>query len=57
LVRDGRLIAALCVSHRSARAWSPEEVELIKDTAGRTWEAIERARAEGLVREANTRKD
>ncbi len=57
LVRDGRLIAALCVSHLSPRAWSPEEVELIRDTAERTWEAIQRARAEEQLREANTRKD
>ena len=53
LVRDGRLIAALCVSHLSPRAWSPEEVELIRDTAERTWEAIRRARAEEQLREAN----
>ena len=57
LIRDGRLVAALCVSDVSPRAWTPEEVELIKETAERTWEAIERARAEELLREASVRKD
>ena len=57
LIRDGRLVAALCVSSVSPRAWTPEEVELIKDTAERTREAIERARAEEQLREANARKD
>ncbi|HMF59939.1 MAG TPA: ATP-binding protein [Vicinamibacterales bacterium] len=57
LIRDGRLVAALCVNDLSPRAWTPEEVELVKETAERTWEAIERARAEAQLREASTRKD
>jgi signal transduction histidine kinase/ActR/RegA family two-component response regulator len=57
LIRAGRLVAALCVSDVSPRAWTPEEVELIKETAERTWEAVERARAEEQLREAAVRKD
>ena len=57
LLRDGQLVAALCVSDLSPRAWSPEEVELIKETAERSWDAIDRARAEEQLREANARKD
>jgi len=57
LIRDGRLVAALCVSELSPRAWAPEEVELIKETAERTWEATERARAAAQLREASARKD
>ena len=57
LNRDGRLVAALCVSDLSPRAWTSEEVELVKETAERTWEAIERARAEERLREASARKD
>ena len=57
LIRDGRLIAALCVADFSPRAWTPEEVELVRETAERTWEAIERARAEVQLREADARKD
>ena len=57
LFRDGRLVAALCVNDLSPRAWTPEEVELVKETAQRTWEAIERARAEEQLRDADARKD
>jgi len=57
LIRGGRLVAALCVNDLSPRAWTPEEVELVRDTAERTWEAIERARAEEHLRDANARKD
>ena len=57
LVRDGRLVAALFVSDLSPRVWTPEEVELVKETAERTREAIERTRAEEQLREANARKD
>ena len=57
LIRDGRLVAALSVSDLSPRAWTPQEVELIKETARRTWDAIERARAEEQLRDANARKD
>ena len=57
LIRDGRLVAALSVSDLSPRAWTPQEVELIKETAKRTWDAIERARAEEQLRDANARKD
>ena len=57
LMREGRLVAALCVSNVSPRPWTPEEVELVKETAERTWEALERARAEEQLRDAGTRKD
>jgi signal transduction histidine kinase len=57
LIRDGRLVAVLCVSDLSPRAWTPEEVELVKETAERSWDAIERARAEEQLRQANARKD
>ena len=57
LIRDGRLIAALCVTDLAPRVWTSEEVELVKDTAERTWETIERARAEAQLRDANARKD
>ena len=57
LIRDGRLVAALCVSDVLPRVWAPEEVELVKDTAERTWEAIERARAAERLREVDARKD
>ena len=57
LIRDGRLVAALCVTDLSPRAWTTEEVELVRDTAERTRDAIERARAEQQLRDADARKD
>jgi two-component system, chemotaxis family, CheB/CheR fusion protein len=57
LIRDGRLVAALCVSTCVPRAWTPEDVGLIRDTAERTWEVIERAHAEVRLLEADARKD
>ena len=57
LMREGRLVAALLVNNLSPRDWTPDEVGLVKETAERTWEAIERARAEQQLRQANARKD
>ena len=57
LIRDGRLVAALLVTDLAARDWTPDEVELASETAERTWEAIERARAKEQLQEANARKD
>ncbi|MGA0587362.1 PAS domain-containing protein [Dyella sp. KRB-257] len=37
--------AAFGGASRSARQWSREDVDLIKETAGRLWSAVERARA------------
>ena len=52
LVKDGRLVAALCVSLSVARAWEPHEIELVRETAERTWAAVERARAEEALRQS-----
>ena len=57
LSRNGRLVAALCVTDLAPRGWTPEEVELVRETAERTWEALERTRAEGQLRDADARKD
>ncbi|HET7369756.1 MAG TPA: ATP-binding protein [Gammaproteobacteria bacterium] len=57
LVKGGRLVAVLFVHERKARAWADAEVALIEDVAERTWETLERARAEQLLREANRAKD
>lgn len=46
IIKGGRLLAVLCVSSGAPRAWQPPELALIAETAERTWEAIERARAE-----------
>ena len=55
LVRKRRLIAFLFVADPQRRTWSDGEVQLIQDVAERTWEAVERARAEVALRESEER--
>ena len=57
LIRDGRLVAALFVNDLSPRVWTSEDAELVKETAERTWEAIERAHAQEQLLEADARKN
>jgi chemotaxis methyl-accepting protein methylase/GAF domain-containing protein len=49
LVKDGTLVAMLCLNTASPRDWSRQELALLQETADRTWAAVERA--EGAVRE------
>ena len=51
LVKDSRLVAVLAVHMRAPRVWTPEEVTLTQEVAERTWEAVQRARAEQALRE------
>jgi PAS domain S-box-containing protein len=53
LVRAGRLAATLFVNSDVPRAWLPEDISLVEDVAARTWDAVERARAETALRAAN----
>jgi PAS domain S-box-containing protein len=46
LVKEGQLVAALCVADVEPREWTPGEVSLLQATAERTWAAVEQARAE-----------
>ena len=55
LVKDGRLVAGLGVHHATPRHWTPEEVDLIRETAERTWAAVERARAEAALIESEAK--
>ena len=63
LIRKRRLKALLYVNHRAVRNWEDDEVTLVEEVAARTWDALERARAENDLRrlaadlsEANRRK-
>ncbi len=49
LIRGGELRATLSVDHREPHAWTPDEVELIRDVASRSWDAVERARSEEIL--------
>ena len=53
LVKDGALVAAICVTSAAPRRWAEEEVALVAETAERTWAALERGRAEAALREAH----
>src|SRR5580765_2795711 len=53
--KNGRRKGAFGVHSSIARAWRPAEVDLIRDVAERTWEAVERARAETELREREQR--
>ena len=55
LIKEGRPVAAMVVQDRRPRRWTPDEVALVQETAERTWAAVERARAEAALREADAR--
>ncbi len=53
LIRDGKLRANLFVQRATPGVWRDDDVALIETVAERTWDAIERARAEAAVRDLN----
>ncbi len=53
LVRDGTLRAILSVANLEPRDWRTDEVGLVEEVAARTWDALERARAEAALRDLN----
>jgi PAS domain S-box-containing protein len=56
LVKDGRFVAGLTVHCSTRREWTQQEVALIESTAERTWEAVERVRAEVALRQSEERR-
>lgn len=55
LVKDDRLVAYFVVNNSTAREWTETEVEMVEETAQRTWEAVERAHTEHDLRESEER--
>jgi PAS domain S-box-containing protein len=55
LLKGGRLVAAFGANNATPRSWAPTEIALIRDVAERTWDAVERARAEAALRERGQR--
>lgn len=55
LVKGGTLRGMLSVQFVEPQAFSFDEVELIEETAERTWAALERARAEAALRQSEER--
>jgi signal transduction histidine kinase len=57
LIKSGRLVSVLYLHARAPRHWSGEDIALAEDVAERTWDAIERARAQDALHSADRRKD
>ena len=55
LIKDGRMVAAFGANNVTARIWTQTEIALVRDVAERTWDAVERARAEAALREREHR--
>ncbi len=55
LHRFGSFRAMLFIHHHSPRQWSAEDIALAEETLMRTWDAVERARAELLLRSSEER--
>ena len=55
LLKDGQMVAAFGANHDTPRAWTATDIELIREVAERTWDAVERTRAEAALREQKTR--
>ncbi len=55
LFKGGRMVAAFGVNHVAPRIWTPSEIELVRDVGERTWDAVERTRAESALREQEQR--
>jgi PAS domain S-box-containing protein len=52
LMKNGVVSAELVVASSEPRRWTPTELALVEETIQRTWDAVERARAEDAVRRA-----
>ena len=50
LIKNERKVGALCAADMEPRVWKPGEIDLVKETAERTWAAVERARVEAALR-------
>lgn len=55
LVKEGTMVACICVTMETPRTWSSTEIELIKETAERTWAAVERAKAVKAMQQSEER--
>lgn len=55
IFRSGRWHAGLYVNHGVERSWNQDEINLVRDVAEQTWDAVERARAENALRESEER--
>jgi len=57
LLKNGQLVATLVVNATSPRDWTVDEIELLEETAERTWAAVERALSVEALKESDRHKD
>jgi PAS domain S-box-containing protein len=50
MLKNERRVGALCAAQWEPRVWKPGEIELVKETADRTWAAVERSKVETALR-------
>lgn len=57
VIREGKVVGVLCLVQSQPRLWTAAEIQLVTETAERTWAAVEQARVDAaLVRlEQHTR--
>ncbi len=53
--KDGQMVAAFGLNHDTPRVWTTGEIELVREVAERTWDAVDRTRAEAALREQKQR--
>ena len=53
VLEQGRLVALLFASNATRREWTDEDCDFMREVAGRTRTAVERARTEAQLREVN----
>ena len=55
LIKAGRLVWRLTASSKTPRAWTKQEVALVREVGERCWDAVQRARAEASLHESEER--
>ena len=53
VIKEGKAVGILSLAQSEPRNWANSEVELVVETAERTWAAIARAKAEKQLKELN----
>ncbi len=56
IIKNDRLLGALCVTLSQPRTWTEAEADLLREVSERIWEAVQRARVEARVREEEERQ-
>ncbi|MDF2382557.1 PAS domain-containing protein [Nostoc ellipsosporum NOK] len=54
LMKDNTLTVLFIVMYTTTHTWTDHEIEMIEETAERTWAAVERARAEEALRKSES---